>query len=243
MGLLDDLKKQADLLKTQQIQSQQQNLQVDKIKLVEDKMKHTFQYVNELLKQLAVVKPICPLMFSIPGVTNLQGLAFADSFIDYRRKRINDKEHFDTINFYIKWASGSTVVIDCDSQSAVQNTHEALWASKVRFTEEERKSPKGIVIGAKFIIPAAVLTDIVIKADHDQGRLLVLAKNLFGLGVEQFVVPAPEVDEAMLDDFAKALIGQQSNFQKFRIVTAKTGAPGQSGPPTQPGVPRPGAPR
>lgn len=243
MGLLDDLKKQADLLKTQQMQAQQHDLPADRIKLVEDKMKRTFQYVNELLKQLAVVKPTCPLTFSIPGVTNLQGLAFADSFIDYRRKRINDKEHFDTINFYIKWASGGTVVIDCDSQSAVQKTHEALWASKVRFTEEERKSPRGMVIGAKFIIPAAVLTDIVIKADHDQGRLLVLAKNLFGLGVEQLVVAAAEVDEAMLDDFAKALIGQQSDFQKFRIVTEKTSPPGKAGISAQTGVPRPGAPR
>ena len=42
MGLLDDLKKQADLVKTQQIL--QQNLQGDKLKLVEDKMKQTFQY-------------------------------------------------------------------------------------------------------------------------------------------------------------------------------------------------------
>ena len=41
MGLLDDLKKQADLVKTQQIL--QQNLHGDKLKLVEDKMKQTFQ--------------------------------------------------------------------------------------------------------------------------------------------------------------------------------------------------------
>ena len=66
MGLLDDLKKQADLVKTQQIL--QQNLQGDKLKLVEDKMKQTFQYVHELLKQLAVLKPTSPLVYSIPGV-------------------------------------------------------------------------------------------------------------------------------------------------------------------------------
>jgi len=65
MGLLDDLKKQADLVKTQQIL--QQNLQGDKLKLVEDKMKQTFQYVHELLKQLAVLKPTSPLVYSILG--------------------------------------------------------------------------------------------------------------------------------------------------------------------------------
>jgi len=41
MGLLDDLKKQADLVKTQQIL--QQHLQGHKLKLVEDRMKQTFQ--------------------------------------------------------------------------------------------------------------------------------------------------------------------------------------------------------
>jgi len=94
MGLLDDLKKQADLVKTQQIH--QQNLQGDKLKLVEDKMKQTFQYVHELLKQLAVVKPTSPLVYSIPWVADFRNLVFTESFIDYRKKRINDKEYFDT---------------------------------------------------------------------------------------------------------------------------------------------------
>src|SRR5216684_67721 len=141
MGLLDDLKKQADLVKTQQIL--QQNLQGDKLKLVEDKMKQTFQYVHELLKQLAVVKPTIPLVYSIPGVADFRNLVFTESFIDYRKKRINDKEYFDT-------------------------TH------------------------------------------------------LFGLGVEYLSIPAQEVSDEMLEDFAKALIGQQSEIRKYRVA----GAPG-----------------
>src|SRR5258706_418919 len=92
MGLLDDLKKQADLVKTQQIL--QQNLQGDKLKLVEDKMKQTFQYVHELLKQLAVVKPTSPLVYSIPSVADFRNLVFTESFIDYPKRRINDKEDF-----------------------------------------------------------------------------------------------------------------------------------------------------
>ncbi|HYT16302.1 MAG TPA: hypothetical protein VEL80_07975 [Burkholderiales bacterium] len=217
MGLLDDLKKQADLLKTQQIH--QKDVQSDKLRLVEAKMKQAFLYVNELLKQLTVLKPKSPLMFSIPYVVNLQGLALADSFIDYRRKRINDKEYFDTVNFYVKWTSPNTVVIDSDNPAAIQRARESLWASKMRFTEEERKNSRGILIGCKFTVPATVITDITIKADHDRGNLLVQAKNLFGIGVDQLVVPAPEVSEDMLEDFAKALIGQQSSFRRFSVKT------------------------
>ena len=223
MGLLDDLKKQADLVKTQQIL--QQSLQGDQLKLVEEKMKQTFQYVHELLKQLTVVKPTNPLMFSIPGVSSLVGLALTDSFIDSRRKRVGDKEYFDTIHFFIKWASGNMVTVNCDDAAAAQRAREALWASKVKFEEEERKSSRGILIGAKYTFPAAILTDITITADHVQGELLVQAKNLFGVGVEQLKIPAPEVTDDLLEDLAKALIGQKSNVGKFRV-------------PKGPGVPR-----
>ena len=67
MGLLDDLKKQADMVKSQQL-SQQSMLQ-ESIKLVEAKMHQTFLYLNDLLKQLAVAhNQTNPKVYSIPGV-------------------------------------------------------------------------------------------------------------------------------------------------------------------------------
>jgi hypothetical protein len=220
MGLLDDLKKQADLVKTQQIQ--QQTLQGDKVKLVEDKMKQTFQYVHELLKQLGIVKPTSPLVYSIPGVTDFRNLVFAESFIDYRKKKINDKEYFDTVHFFIKWAGPDTYTTEKDMPPAMQRIREALWLSKVKFIEEEKKNAKGFVVGAKFIVPASVLTDIIFKADHEQGKLHFQTTHMFGLGVEYISVPAAEITEGMLDDLAKALIGQQSEIRKYRVA----GAPG-----------------
>jgi hypothetical protein len=220
MGLLDDLKKQADLVKTQQIQ--QQSLQGDKLKLVEDKMKQTFQYVHELLKQLGIVKPTSPLVYSIPGVTDFKNLVFAESFIDYRKKRINDKEYFDTVHFFIKWAGPDTYVTEKDMPPAMQRIREALWLSKIKFIEEEKKNAKGFVVGAKFIVPASVLTDVIFKADHEQGKLHFQTTHMFGLGVEYLTVPAPEITDGMLDDLAKALIGQQSEIRKYRVA----GAPG-----------------
>ena len=66
MGMLDDLKKQADMVKSQQL-SQQSMLQ-ESIKLVEARMNQTFLYLNDLLKQLAVLRPTNPTAYSIPGI-------------------------------------------------------------------------------------------------------------------------------------------------------------------------------
>jgi len=220
MGLLDDLKKQADLVKTQQIS--QQTLQGDRLKLVEDKMKQTFQYAHELLKQLGIVKPTSPLVYSIPGVTEFRNLAFAESFIDYRKKKISDKEYFDTVHFFIKWAGPDTYTTEKDMPPAMQRIREALWLSKIKFIEEEKKNAKGFVVGAKFIVPASVLTDVIFKADHEQGKLNFQTTHMFGLGVEYLSVPAQEINEGLLDDLAKALIGQPSEIRKYRVA----GAPG-----------------
>lgn len=220
MGLLDDLKKQADLVKTQQIS--QQTLHGDRLKLVEDKMKQTFQYAHELLKQLGIVKPTSPLVYSIPGVTEFRNLAFAESFIDYRKKKISDKEYFDTVHFFIKWAGPDTYTTEKDMPPAMQRIREALWLSKIKFIEEEKKNAKGFVVGAKFIVPASVLTDVIFKADHEQGKLNFQTTHMFGLGVEYLSVPAQEINESLLDDLAKALIGQPSEIRKFRVA----GAPG-----------------
>jgi hypothetical protein len=220
MGLLDDLKKQADLVKTQQIN--QQALQGDKVKLVEDKMKQTFQYAHELLKQLGIVKPTSPLVYSIPGVTDFRNLVFAESFIDYRKKKINDKEYFDTVHFFIKWSGPDTYTTEKDMPPAMQRIREALWLSKVKFIEEEKKNAKGFVVGAKFIVPASVLTDVIFKADHEQGKLNFQTTHMFGLGVEYLSVPAHEINEGMLDDLAKALIGQPNDIRRYRVA----GAPG-----------------
>ena len=220
MGLLDDLKKQADLVKTQQIL--QQSLQTDKLKLVDDKMKKLFQYVNELLKQLAVLKPTSPLVFQVPEVGTLKDMVFTEQFIDYRRKRIGDKDYFDTIHFFIKWASGQTIVIERDMPPTAQRVRESLWLSKVKFTEEDKKNSKGFTVGAKFIVPVSVITDVTVKADNDGGRLLLQSAHLLYLGAEQFVIPAAEVSDELLEDFARALIGQPNNLAKFRTA----GGPG-----------------
>jgi hypothetical protein len=54
--------------------------------------------------------------------------------------------------------------------------------------------------------------------------LLFQATHIFGLGVEQFIVPAQDISEEMLEDFAKALIGQPSQIKRYRVAGAQPGA-------------------
>jgi len=217
MGLLDDLKKQAELAKTQQMSAQ--SLQEQTVKAVEAKMKLTFQYLHDLLKQLAILKPVNPLNFSIPSVTELKNLQYLDSFIDNRKKRINDVEVVDFISFYIKWGSTNKITLEKDMPAPAQKIREGLNQYGVKFSEEEMRSPRGTVAGWRFAVDQAINTDVKIRADHENPRMLIGARNLTRLGSDEFVVPIIDVDEAWLEEFAKMLLGHPSAMQKYKAQT------------------------
>jgi hypothetical protein len=214
MGLLDDLKKQADMVKSQQL-SKQSTLQ-GSIKLVEAKMHQTFLYLNDLLKQLAVLKPTNPMVYSIPGIGDFQNLVFAESFIDYRKKKIFDKDYYDVVTFFIKWASPASLVLERDMPATMQKVRDVLWSFGLKFTEEEIKKPGGGLQKMKFTVPSTVTCDVTISADHDNGRLVVKGKHFLRLGADELRIPAGDINEALLEEFAKMLIGQRSVLRKYR---------------------------
>jgi hypothetical protein len=214
MGLLDDLKKQADMVKSQQL-SQQSMLQ-ESIKLVESKMNQTFLYLNELFKQLAVLRPANPTVYLIPGIGDFQNLGFAESFIDYRKKKINDKDHFDVINFFIRWATPANLVIERDMPATIQKVRDVLWGFGLKAAEEEIKKAGGGFLKTKFTLPHTITCDVVINADHENARLVVKGKHFLRLGADELRIPAVDVNEALLEEFAKMLIGQPTALRKYR---------------------------
>jgi len=217
MGLLDDLKKQAEMLKSQQLS--QQSLLQESIKVVEAKMHQTFLYLNDLLKQLAVLRPTNPTAYSIPGIGDFQNLAFAESFIDYRKKKIDDKDYYDFITFFIRWALPANLVLERDMPATIQKVRDALWSYGLKFTEEEIKKPGGGFQKMKFVVPSTVTCDITITGDHDNCRLVVKGKHFLRLGADELRIPAYDVNEALLEEFAKMLIGQPSVLRKYRATT------------------------
>jgi len=217
MGLLDDLKKQAELVKTQQ--SSLESLHEENLKLVEEKMRQAFQYLNELLKQLAVLKPVNPATYSLPGIADLKNLGFSETFIDYRHKRINDRDYFDSISFFIKWGSGETFVVERDMPAAAQKVRDALFGYRMKFEEEETKGQRGTATKWRFTARPSIVTDVTIQAEHDQGGLIITAKNLERMGIiDTFAVPAAELNEALLEEFAKMLLGKPGGFRKYRTL-------------------------
>jgi hypothetical protein len=216
MGLLDDLKRQADMVRTHD-SLQRSNLQ-DNVRVVEEAMHRTFHYLLELFKQLGILRPATPAAYEIPGVGDLRGLTYVDGFVDPRKKKYAEREVYDYMDFYLKWAAPNTMTIERDMPHTIAKIRETLFKSNIKFTEVETKSAYNSILKCVFTIPAALTVNFTVKADIEGRRLLFYGKNALRLGTDDFSVPADELSEAVLEELAKMLIGQKSDFLRYRAV-------------------------
>jgi len=82
VGLLDDLKKQADALKAQDV-DKTESLRSSAV-TVDHALRRLFLYLNDLGKQINVVQMPCPFIFDLPTVGKVDGLIIKDFFCDFR---------------------------------------------------------------------------------------------------------------------------------------------------------------
>ena len=130
MGLLDDLKKQAAEVRSQQVDEGEVRRQ--NIRQVDQKMRQTFQYLNDLFKQLAVLKPETGEKVFISGIGQVGGMKYADSFIDYRTKRVDEVDYFDYINFYLRWQRPDKLVFESDMLGTVAKVRSEEHTSELQ---------------------------------------------------------------------------------------------------------------
>src|SRR5579871_911084 len=218
MDLMQELRLQAEALQKAQANSTAKRAEL--LAAVDTGMAKAFKYFHELLKHLDIVKPANPTNFVVPHVGAFEGLTFQESFIDFRRKRVGDKDLYDTIHFFIRWASDVDLVVERDAPVLRQRVRDALWTCNVRYSEDEVRS--GGTSRVVFTIPRNIVTDIVVQAEYDQSALLFSTRNLSRLGPEDFRVPAADAGKEVFDELGRMLLGQRTNFQKFRTFASQS---------------------
>lgn len=214
MGLLDSLKKQAEGLREEQ--KSQESQRIEAIRDVDVAMNVAFGYLHDLFKQLAVIKPAMPLAFGVPNLLELKGLKFEDCYIDRRSTKINDREAMARIPMLLKWEGDVPVVIERDMPQTIEKVQNELWRYNLKFEFNEVRNAERKLVKGVFKVEPRVVTDVEIVANHATGMIEIEARNLMRLGPDSFKVPAREMNERLLEELAKALLGEANELRRYR---------------------------
>lgn len=212
MGLLDDLKKEADTLKNQEA-ARTQSLHANAAS-VDRALRKAFHYLNELFRQLNVVKPPCERTYDLLTVGKIGGLTQLDYRIEYRTSQRNNTEHYENLEVTFKRSKGEPLTVKREAEQ-IERFRELLWLNNLRFTSEPLRNDRRLIVSETFVISGDIICGVEIVGDYETGAIRFKLKNVEDFGPSMYTLEPDTVNDRALEEFAKLLIGKDSNFQAF----------------------------
>lgn len=212
MGLLDDLKKEAETLKNQEA-VKTQSINANAV-AVDRALRKIFLYMSELFKQLNVVKPPCPRVYDLLTVGKIGGLVQTDYRIEYRTSQRDNAEHFENVTINFKRGKPEQLTVRREAEQ-IERFRDLLWQNNMRFTSEPFKNERRVTVHEVFKINCDVLCGAEVVGDYDNGAIRFRLKNVEDFGPTVYTLEPDAVTDKSLEELAKLFIGKDSDFKDF----------------------------
>ncbi|MEY4561864.1 MAG: hypothetical protein RLZZ618_1141 [Pseudomonadota bacterium] len=214
MGFLDELKRQAEAVKTQNhvdIAALDRNTA-----LTEVACKGVLQYFVELAPQLNVLQLKPKQRFSLDSRTPIEGLSRGEFRVDARRKQLRSDEVHDFVVMHGMQRSGTLMTMSKDFPPEIERLEARLRQAGITpDTETRRDQSNGRLQHVAFKFVADIVVQVKMVPDHDNARVSFQLLNLDGLETVTAKFGAAAVTSGLLDELARSLAGESSQFLKL----------------------------
>lgn len=214
MAFLDDLKKEAQAIKSQEevlTQLRSQEL-TQNFLLMQSKLKMAYMYMVELAKNLNVVSISSGKSYYIDGIGNVDGFKSEKYVVSSDRISIDQKEFLNILYLKFTCKSDQPIKFDKEGASSIEMERQYLWQSNLKFQCTEFKNPKGIVDRASFSVSNEIPVLVKWSADFEKNKIFIFIKNFNGLTSYEYTYDSDEIDTPFMDELAKYIVGKPSRF-------------------------------
>jgi hypothetical protein len=179
-----------------------------------------FHYLNDLIKQLNIIKPPVPKEFTFPGNIVFSNMGWVEGAADFRMLPTATEDRlYETVHARFRLAAPRQLQVERDALG-VEPLRKMLHDYNIAFQIEEKKNKRGQVESAVFTFPCEVKAGFLIKADYDTEGLVLRTRNIDRLGMMEFRLPGRELTVTALDELVQLMLGQKSRFLKMFRRTA-----------------------
>ncbi|HYF08742.1 MAG TPA: hypothetical protein VD970_14045 [Acetobacteraceae bacterium] len=234
MGLLDDLKKQADALKANEV-DKTESLRAAAV-AVDHSLRRSFLYLNDLGKQLNVVQMPSTFKFSLPTVGDIEGLIIKDFFCDFRSKHFIDKDYYGEVHVAYRCWSDKVLTVK-KGPDEMEKFRNVLWQNNIEHTSEQFRDARKVITHEVFKVKCDFRVQAKFEGNHETARLKISSKNVGGFDVAIFNLTAQEMNDRAIEEFAKYFIGRPNEWvelTKRSSLAPKVAAPAPRQPRPEP---------
>jgi hypothetical protein len=215
MSFLNDLKNQATALQNQQ-QGSTQDLAANTA-ATELSCKITSKYLQDLCAQLNIIQPAAHGSYSLDGKAQFPALALQHFRCDARQKMLRNAQVHDYIG--MGWdllpttGKVATHSVTVNFPPDLERVAQRLATGQVQHERKEQRHPETNKLQAYvFEYTTQVRGSVRVTPDHDRGEVEFRVANVGGFELHTTKYPAAQVNQALLDELAKKLVGQNSWF-------------------------------
>ncbi len=234
MGLLDDLKKQADAVKAQDV-DRTESLRATAV-AVDHALRRAFLYLNDLGKQLNVVQMPCPFKYQIPMVGAVDGLIIKDFFCDFRSKHFIDRDYYGEVQVAFRASSDKLLTVK-KGPDEMEKFRDFLWQSNIEHKSEQFRNERKIITHEVFRVKCDFRVQGKIEGDHETAKMKIVTKNVGDFQVDLFNLMAQEMNDRAVEEFAKYFIGRPNIWEEMNkrsVVNQRAAAPAAPKPRNEP---------
>ena len=174
------------------------------------------RYFRDLAKTLDVLEPAGP-SFSLDGKTPWPAMKLTGFQTDARKTMLRGKEAFDTISMgwtiipKMGMAVGGAVTVRVIPEA--ERIHQALMQAFVEHERKEQRNPqRNNLESITFDYLTKARGGVTVKPVHDTARLEFRLANTSGFAVTTVSLAATQITSARLDELAKLILAQSSQF-------------------------------
>jgi predicted Ser/Thr protein kinase len=207
-GLLARLRSQAEAIEQRDTT---ESRAADRLMLrfdVERRMRGAFDFYQELVRYLGVVKPEIAHEYRLDGIGSFKAQRVADAFVDSRLRREDGRPWMEMVLLTVVAVSATNLRVE-RAPGEVKTLLDRLGAANLRYTSDDPldgSQPAAIDIAGEITAYARIM------ADRNRARIAFLCRNVGGFGTATYVVDTRSAEESVFEEFANHLLGVQSRF-------------------------------
>lgn len=209
-SLLARLKQQAQSL--QQDAGQRDAQMALRGELLSATLGAAFHYLDDLVKQLNIIKPPHPKEFVFPGNILFDGMGWIEGAVDYRMvPSATEDRRYESVSVRFRIAAPRHLTVERDTL-AIDPLRKLLHDYGIAYEIDEKLNERNQPEHARFRFPCEIKAGFLIKADYAAGNLILRTRNIDRFGMMEFRLAVEDLHQETLDELAHLMLGEKSRF-------------------------------
>jgi hypothetical protein len=204
--MLDELRQQYEAARVTTISDE-----VEDFESIDARLRKAFRWLEQAITYLNAIKPTIVHRFDLGYGYAFESPRFSHGSVSQQQRRIRGYPVLEEVGVYYDIAASRPLAIEV-APGWVSFAEKTLDAFGLQYTRRHVAAPDGSTTNWIFSVPPVIPARISLRASYQTGVVTVALFNVDRLDRVSLEFPSTAIDEPVLEDLVRLVLGRDSSF-------------------------------